>query len=226
MPLNFNHIGPIGPAIPLPGVANRINDLMRDLNDVREPGYYSGALQNTYVEHITWNSSDSFNYRDVVYGSGGYDYISTGGGSDKIVLGSNWGTWRGSGNEFGNAAIADGGSGNDDFFVRGYEGAFHIITGEGQDDVTVTGATKTEDYVRINAYDNDGARDTFTFGASFNGDAEIWGADAHDLVTLKGGDWALASTSGGSVVYANATGGSVTLTGVTHNYNDPDIMFA
>jgi hypothetical protein len=205
---------------------NRAGDLMRDFNDTKQPGYYSGATGNTYVEFIDWNSSDSFDYRDVVYGSGGYDYISTGGGNDKIVLGSNLGTWRGSGNEFGNASIADGGSGNDDIYVRGREGAFSVQIDEGQDDVFVTGATKTDDFVRINAYDNDGFRDTFTFGANFNGDAEIWGADSHDAVTLKGGDWHLASTAGGNVVYANSTGGSVSLTGVTHGYNDPDIMFS
>ena len=125
---------PIGPSIPIPPALERALD-------GREAGYYDGNDNNTYVEFIDWNSSNSFDYRDVVYGDGGYDYISTGGGADKIVLGSNWGTWRGWGNEFGNAAIADGGSGNDDIYVRGSEGAFHIITGTGQDDVYVTGAT-------------------------------------------------------------------------------------
>lgn len=193
--------------------------------DAREAGYYDGQDNNTTTEHIAWNSSDGFNYRDVVYGDGGYDYISTGGGNDKIVLGSNAGTWRGEGNEFGNAAIADAGSGNDDIYVRGSEGAFHVILGQGQDDVFVTGATQAADYLRINAYDDDTLVDTFTFGPAFNGDAVIWGADDKDLIKLEGGDWSRASTADG-VTYANSTGGSVWVTGVTYNYNDPDVIFA
>ena len=193
--------------------------------DSRNEGYYNGQDNNTHVEFIDWNANSDFNYRDIVYGDGGYDYISTGGGDDKIVLGSNWGTWRGSGNEFGNAAIADGGTGNDDIYVRGSEGAFNIYTGEGQDDVYVTGAAMVDDFVKINTHDGDTARDRFSFGENFNGDAEIFGIDSWDRVSLDGGDWGLASTAGGNMVYANATGGSVTLMGVLPGVNNPDVVF-
>lgn len=209
---------PNPPAIPIPPALERVLDS-------KQPGYYDGQNNNTHIEFIDWNANDDFVYRDIVYGDGGYDYISTGGGDDKIVLGSNWGAWRGSGNEFGNAAIADGGSGNDDIYVRGSEGAFNIYIGEGQDDVYVTGATKLDDYVKINAHDIDGARDRFFFGEQFNGDAEIFGIDSWDRVSLEGGDWGLASTANGNMLYTNSTGGSVTLMGILPGVYQPDVVF-
>lgn len=192
--------------------------------DSREAGYYDGNDNNTYNEDIAWNSDNGAVFRDVVYGDGGYDYISTGGGNDKIVLGSNLGTWPGAGNEFGNAAIADGGAGNDTIYVRGAVGAFHVITGEGQDQVVMTGPTQPSNFVRINASDIDTLTDKFTFGPDFNGTAEIGGADNNDVVQLEGGDWRLSSSLDG-VMYRNSTGGSVTITGVIFNYNDPDVIF-
>lgn len=179
------------------------------------------------AEGRSGNTSTEFLYgtdgRDVVYGNGGSDYISTGNGDDKLVAGSNNSVWQGSGNEVAmGATTLDGGAGADDFILNGSTGAFKIVTGEGQDDVSVTGLTHVTDYVFINAQDSDGAVDTFTFGANFNGHADISGIDSFDSVTFKGGDWGYNQHTDR---YENSTGGSVTLQGVTHNYNDPDIFF-
>ncbi len=183
---------------------------------------YEANVNNTTLEQITWNSDDGFDFRDVVHGNGGYDYISTGGGADLITVGNNDGTWRGTGNEFmNNATIVDGGSGNDDIIVDATKGAFHITTGEGQDDVVVKGG----DYVKIDAYDSVvELGDTFTFAATFGGKAELYGVDSMngspgcaytDHISLEGGVWhEMVNGNNGSLAFYNdATGGMVTVWG-------------
>lgn len=175
---------------------------------------YEGDANNTYLETITWNSSDSFDFRDVIDGNGGQDYIATGGGADQITVGDNAGTWRGTGNEITKGAtVVDAGSGNDLVIVNAQHGAFSIKTGEGSDTVVVRGG----DYVKIDAYDGDAQRDEFTFAASFGGRAEINGADAawHDHVTLEGSVWhELVNGNNGTLAFYNdATGGMVTVNG-------------
>lgn len=174
-----------------------------------------GAYNNGSMERITDHSSDSLNFNDVVYGNGGYDYISTGGGADKVVVGNNNGTWRGTGNEFNsNATIVDTGSGNDDITVSAKTGAFSLIIGEGQDDVVVKGG----DYVKINASDGDYERDTFHFTADFHGRAELSGVDRTDFIDLDGGHWHETQMHG-NLAFTNDLGGSVELLGVSASYD-------
>jgi hypothetical protein len=180
---------------------------------------YNGDYNNAYLEDHTEYGSDDDTTRDVVFGNGGFDYISTGGGNDDITVGNNNSSWRGSGNEFTlGATTVDGGRGNDKIVVSATQGAFHLQTGEGSDYIFVRDA----DYVKIDAADVDTQQDTFVFAATFGGTAEIYGADAawHDQLVFQGGGsweggaWRETSLSDGTLAFQNVTtGGTVIVHG-------------
>lgn len=150
--------------------------------------------------------------KDVFYGGSGNDYLSESGqGYNGWHVGDSRGATPGV-----DAACLDGGNGNDTLSIQqGATGSLMLIGGFGDDTFFVNGGTNV--YVS----GGDGA-DTFNFGASFAGHAEIQSFQRGPDHLSMGAGWTLDNVASGHgsdfATFTNAaTGGHLVVDGTSHD---------
>ena len=97
------------------------------------------TLVSAGIDLSEFNVIETGDGDDVVLGGLGSDYVDTQGGADRIFTGAGEDYIKISGDSGGGQVIVDAGSGSDSFVIDGFTGSAELISGSGQDTLTIIG---------------------------------------------------------------------------------------
>ena len=114
------------------------------INDVENavfhgPSIVTETLVSAGIGLSEFNVIETGDGDDVVLGGLGSDYVDTQGGADRIFTGAGEDYIKISGDSGGGQVIVDAGSGSDSFVIDGFTGSAELISGSGQDTLTIIG---------------------------------------------------------------------------------------
>ena len=114
------------------------------INDVENavfhgPSIVTETLVSAGIDLSEFNVIETGDGDDVVLGGLGSDYVDTQGGADRIFTGAGEDYIKISGDSGGGQVIVDAGSGSDSFVIDGFTGSAELISGSGQDTLTIIG---------------------------------------------------------------------------------------